>query len=316
MTSKRVLSVSVLVFALLSVIFACSSGGGDDPGDQSQSPIGDVVSPNIGILKGIQGGTFYNGHSNMTVSGFRMSRHEITRSQFLSIMGTDPSNAAYSSGMNDPVQRANWYHAIAFCNKLSLAEGLTPVYSVSVGGTPVNWSTLVFTDIPTTSSINWNAATATWTNNGYRLPTEMEWMWAAMGAPADGQGLGTNTVGYFKDFSGSTGSNPIGEYAVFGYRYSESGKTITERSNSVGSKLANELGLYDMSGNIHEWTWDWFGTYPTGSMVDYRGPDSGSYRVRHGGSWLTESDYCAIDYRSPMSPNFQDYDIGFRVVRP
>jgi len=277
---------------------------------------GSYTSSYIGTLKYVPAGRFQRDAdaSNISVitKPYRMSEHEITRAQFSAVMGTDPSDETCSSGTNDPVQNINWYHAIAFCNKLSIAEGLTPVYAV----TGVNFSTLTYADIPTTNDPTWNAVTATWTNNGYRLPTEMEWMWAAMGAPADGQGGGTNTTGYTKAFAGSTGSNAIGDYAVFGYGGSEPGRTTTERSNPVGSKTSNELGLYDMSGNVWEWNWDWYETYPTGTLTDYVGAASGTFRVHRGGSWGVDATDCSVASRDGNGPSLQSSVFGFRVVRP
>lgn len=269
------------------------------------------ISPNIGKLVYVPKGSFQRDGTPDNISvistAYRMSEHEITREQFLAIMGSDPVTGN-SSGMNDPVQMANWYHAIAFCNKLSIAEELTQVYSVS----GVNFSSLTFAQIPTSSNSTWDAATANWSANGYRLPTEMEWMWAAMGAVDD----------YTKLFSGSNGSNAIGDYAVFGYYNSEPGRTTTERSNPVGSKLPNELGLYDMSGNVWEWNWDWADTtnWPayviTGTQTDYRGAASGSDRVLRGGSWNAIAMYCTVAIRGCDDPYYRHYDLGFRVVRP
>jgi len=279
---------------------------------------GSYTSANIGTLKYVPAGRFQRDATNISVitQPYRMSQHEITRAQFSALLTTDPSDTTYSSGTSDPVQMTNWYHAIAFCNKLSIAEGLEPVYSVTVGSTPVDWSALTYGNIPTADNADWNAATATWTNNGYRLPTEMEWMWAAMGAPADGQGGGTNTTGYAKAFAGSTGSNAIGSYAVFGYNTGQAGATTTERSNPVASKTANELGLYDMSGNVWEWTWDWHAAYPTGTQTDYRGAASGSARVIRGGSWSSDASGCTVANRGNVNPYHRYYYFGFRVVRP
>lgn len=139
-----------------------------------------------------------------------------------------------------------------------------PAYAVS----GVDFATLTYADIPTASSATWDAASVDSSANGYRLPTGMEWMWAAMGAPSDGQNGGTNTTGYSKAFAGSTGSNVRGDYAW-----------TDENSNStthpVGSKLPNELGLYDMSGNASEWCWDSVSTdrrqWRGGSFISYAG---------------------------------------------
>ncbi len=243
------------------------------------------------------------------VSAFSMSAHEITRAQFARFMGTDPSNTSYSNGNADPVQMTNWYHAIAFCNKLSLAEGLTPVYAVS----GVDFAALTYGAIPTTTDATWDAATCNWSANGYRLPTEMEWMWAAMGADQDSQPgamvSGVNVTGYAKTFAGSNGSNSLDAYAW--YSTNSSSKT-----HPAGAKSANELGLYDMSGNVYEWCWDWYNTYPAGSSSDYSGAGSGSYRVLRGGSFGSSADYATVAGRSGAYPYSLNFYIGFRVVRP
>jgi formylglycine-generating enzyme required for sulfatase activity len=239
------------------------------------------------------------------VSAFRISDTEITRDQWVAVTGwADPSHTYYSSGVNDPVQQVSWYDAIAFCNKLSRLEGLTPVYSVS----GVDFAALTYSQIPTSSNATWNSATANWAANGYRLPTEMEWMWAAMGADLANPGA-VNTTGYAKAFAGSTGSNFIGDYAWYA-------SNSSNKSHPAGTKLPNELRLYDMSGNVFEWAWDWYGSsYPTGTVTDYRGPASGPSRVVRGGYWGNTHD-CTVAYRYYYYPYSRVPEIGFRVVRP
>lgn len=238
---------------------------------------------------------------------FKMSTYEITRSQFFDLMGVDPSDADNSTGTDDPVQRVNWYQAIAFCNKLSLAEGLSLVYEVA----GVDFSSLSYESIPATGyDANWHKATANWDNDGYRLPTEMEWMWAAIGAPADGQGGSTNTTGYMKAFAGSNGGNVIDDYAWYGVN---SGS----KNHPVGTKLENELGLHDMSGNAQEWIWDNFAfPLPAGSLTDYRGKSVGTgNRVVRGGNFGSMASWCTVAYRHMFNEDYQGSTVGFRVVR-
>ena len=274
-----------------------------------------MESPNIGTMIHVPSGTFQRDATatNLSeVSSFRMSKYEITRAQWVAVTGwADPSYLPYSSGTNDPVQMVSWYDAIAFCNKLSLAEGLTPVFAVS----GVDFSTLTYVQIPTTDHASWNAVTADWEADGYRLPTEMEWMWAAMGADMDDPGV-TNTSGYAKAFAGSDGSNAIGDYAVFGFFTDEEGRTTTERTNPVGSKLPNELGLHDLSGNVFEWAWDWYSNqYPTGTLTDYRGPGWSQYRGKRGGFFANYASECTVANRGGTEPRHRSDNTGFRVVR-
>ena len=82
-----------------------------------------------------------------------------------------------------------------------------------------------------------------------------------------------------------------------------------------GTKIPNELGLYDLSGNVREWCWDWYGSYSNGSLKDPRGLESGSGRVLRGGAWIYGADYCRVADRGSHSPDFRPFFIGLRLAR-
>ena len=284
-----------------------------------------TVVPAITMLP-VPAGSFQRDGTATNISeikkSYYLSKYQITRQQFLAIMRDDPSTTSIVSGTTDdekqrnPVQNVNWYHAIAFCNKLSLLEGLTPVYTVE--GVD-DWENLAFEDIPLDfgedNYDDWEAVECDWTANGYRLPTEMEWMWAAMGADKDARpgaidAGGINRTGYSKEYAGEghgTGTS-IDDYAW--YKDNSDLKT-----HPVGEKLPNELGLHDMSGNVNEWCWDWKADYPADTLTDYRGAGPDSYRVSRGGSCYYEASNCTVAYRSTDYPYNPNSSRGFRVAR-
>jgi len=281
-------------------------------------------SPKIGTLVYVPAGSFQRdaGEENISVitKPYYLGKYQITRQQFLDIMGTDPSDTSYSSGMDDPVQKVNWYHAIAFCNKLSLLEGLTPAYTVSGVS---NWANLAFSSIPTSPNTDWNAATCDWESSGYRLPTEMEWMWAAMGADKDARdgaidADGINRTGWSKNYAGEGygSGTSIDDYAWYTSNSGDNGASENRKTHPVGEKLPNELGLYDMSGNVWEWCWDWRGDYPSSTETDYHGPASGSSRVYRGGSWNNGASRCTVASRYYNFPSDRFNSYGFRLLRP
>jgi len=132
------------------------------------------------------------------------------------------------------------------------------------------------------------------TGRQYRLPTEAEWEYAARG--------GVNSGGY--KYAGSNNINDVAWY----WDNSSSG------TQPVGTKASNELGIYDMSGNVWEWVNDWWGDYTSGAKTNPTGPTTGSYRVSRGGSWYYDARNCRVSNRHSDYPGFRNHDIGFRLA--
>ena len=289
-------------------------------GTQSVRTIKGVAIP----LRYVPAGKFQRDGTVANVSvitkGYWMAETETTQELFEAVMGSNPSGfssdpASGETQTKRPVEYLNWYAAIAFCNKLSLANGKQAVYSVQVGGDEIDWTNLLYAQIPTDRNNDWDEVTMDTGKNGYRLPTEMEWMWAAMGADKTSQ---PNITGYAKAFAGSDGSNNIGDYAW--YTSNSGGKT-----HEAGIKAANELGLNDMSGNVFEWCWDRYdgtsgsgGTVAdSGELTDYAGAASGLWRVYRGGSLNFNDSNCAVGFRGNGSiPSTRGSNVGFRFVCP
>jgi formylglycine-generating enzyme required for sulfatase activity len=138
---------------------------------------------------------------------------------------------------------------------------------------------------------------------GYRLPTEAQWEYAAKG----GNPLASGWVGYTY-----AGSDTVGDVAWYDGNISSS----TYGTKAVGTKAPNGLGIYDMSGNVYEWCWDWYGNYTSGDKTDPTGASSGSYRVIRGGSWIISAEYVRSAVRNYDGPYIRGGDLGFRLARP
>ena len=147
-------------------------------------------------------------------------------------------------------------------------------------------------------TISGTSVSCDWSKRGYRLPTEAEWEYAARG--------GIKSQGYTY-----AGSNTVGAVAWY---WDNSGS----KTHDVGGKKANELGLYDMSGNVYEWCWDWYGSsYSSASVAtNPSGPSTGSARVLRGGSWSYSATYVRTAFRNYCTPSSWYSYIGFRVLVP
>lgn len=247
-------------------------------------------------------GVFVAGRT-VTLSDFYMCDHEVTQAEYIVVMGANPSKFEGYGWEKLPVEQVSWFDALVYCNKKSLAENLTPCYTINGKTNPSDWGT-----VPTSIDATWNAAICNLNADGYRLPTEAEWEYAALGGKA---GVAADDP---TDYAGTNDSTQLGTYA-WCTDNSES------KTHAVKTKTKNGLGLFDMSGNVWEWCWDWYNddaksgdnsnpvTNPLGGApLELR-------RVLRGGSWKYGDFICSVAYRNGNYPNGRDDNLGFRVVR-
>jgi len=260
----------------------------------------EIVQESTSMLL-VEGGTFQMGSTSIvpsnpvhsvTLSSFYIGKYEVTQTEWIATMGSNPSY--YSSDLNRPVEKVNWYDAIVYCNTRSIAEHLTPCYSI-VGSAGASTDPATWGDIPSGSNTTWDAATCDFSAKGYRLPTEAEWEFAARG--------GNSSAGYL--YSGSNTGNDVAWYNT------NSGST----THPVGEKAPNELGLFDMSGNVFEWIWDLYGTYSPSAQTNPTGVANSDYRTIRGGTYDCSVGYCRAAMRTYDYAASRWNDMGIRLVR-
>ncbi len=220
----------------------------------------------------------------VTLSSFYMGQYEVTQQLWEYVMnysGQAADGTTMSAVGSDP-----WL-------------GTNPSSSYGVGDNYpayyVSYNDIVDYFLPRLNKI---------TGKSYRLPTEAEWEYAARGGQEDEYTRTQGTSGTYYKYSGSNTLDNVAWY----------GSNSSSKTHPVGTKQANALGLYDMSGNVWELCSDWYGSYSSTSVTNPTGPTSGSYRVHRGGGWGSGAVYCRVSYRYGNAPSNRYGDLGFRLA--
>ncbi|MCX7786396.1 MAG: formylglycine-generating enzyme family protein [Spirochaetes bacterium] len=315
----RALRIALYAISFL-FLFACSqAGSGGSGGDGDGSILNGTLDSLSQISKrdlvSVVGGTYTqtDGSASFqhTVSSFSIGMFEVTYELWYTVrlwatangysfqnQGMEGNNgiegAAPTANKLQPVTNISWRDAIVWCNAYSQMEGLTPCYT---------YNSVVIKDSKDSNAIACDNAICDWAANGYRLPTEGEWQFAASNK---GSTPWNHASGSPEPYTDTTETQKYAWYSA----------NSNNSSKEVGTKQANQLGIHDMSGNVYEWCWDgYYFMYPAGPETDYRGHISNNYRVFRGGSCSWNDINLQIGERTYSWPGDKVGYRGFRVAR-
>ncbi|MDD3405556.1 MAG: SUMF1/EgtB/PvdO family nonheme iron enzyme [Paludibacteraceae bacterium] len=235
------------------------------------------------------------GSKTYTVNGVSFKMITVAGGTFqMGAQSTDPNGQNYDAEANSYENPVHQVTLIAFT--IGETEVTQALWEEVMGSNP---SYFKDPDLPV-EQVSWDDCQTfltklnQLTGKTFRLPTEAEWEYAARG--------GNKSQGYKY-----SGSNTIGNVAWY---YDNGGS----KTHAVGTKQANELGIYDMSGNVWEWCSDWYDSYSSSSQTNPTGAASGSYRVLRGGSWNYNATFCRVSLRSGYYPDGRYFSRGLRLV--